>query len=132
MKLFNLSFSELPLSSKKALMEYHYMKEYKSFEDLEKDYDGVRFTLEHITIEEAKSRWKTHQADWQCEYKDFDEYHKMYVGDGSDIPNHGDSMYPVIEGGEGEWLDDGWHRFHSYVKHKKNIIPVLGFQKNEL
>lgn len=132
MKKSNVTFSDLPLPHKKALLEYCSMA-LEEMKDLKNFYDSnrVTFTIEDISLEEAKARWKKHHNnDWSWDCKDFDEYHRIYVGDGSHIPNHGNSMYPVIEGGDDEWLDDGWHRFHSYIKYGKRTIPVLSFCDN--
>lgn len=124
-----LTFAELPIESKKALLEYCYMH-CLTMADVENFYKDNLFSLEIISIEEAKRRCITQSEDWYAE-ESFEEYHKAYVGNGKDIPNHGDSVYPVIEGGFGEWLDDGWHRFHSYVKYGHKEVPVLKIIKEE-
>jgi len=121
----HLLFSELPFESKQALYVYRNEVESNTMEEVEKLYQGRTFTLEFISMEEAKKRCMEQFADWGWECQTFDDYHRIYVGDGSDIPNHGDSMYPVIESGDEEWLEDGWHRFHSYVKYDKKEVPVL-------
>lgn len=122
MKQEHLAFAELPLEAKKALLALRYM-DCESMQEVEDLYQGFVFELEWIPVEEAKKRCMEQSEDlWGC--KTFDDYHQAYL-DGGDIPNHGDSMYPVIEGGMDEWLDDGWHRFHSYVLYGKKEIPVL-------
>lgn len=57
-------------------------------------------------------------------------YHEWYLAD-DHVPDHGASRWPVIEGLAGEaatgtaTLDDGWHRFHSYVRAGDPTVPVL-------
>lgn len=61
---------------------------------------------------------------------DWEAYHAWYLS-GGDVPDHGTSRWPVIENSErgrainGEYLDDGWHRLHSYVRAGDTHIPVL-------
>jgi hypothetical protein len=52
----------------------------------------------------------------------FMEYHAWYCNH-NDVPNHGASVWPVILG-EGV-IDDGWHRFHSYVRRGLTYVPTL-------
>ena len=118
-----MTFNELPIECKKALLAYCYMR-FQTIEEVAEFYKERLFKLETISMEEAKKRCIEQSEDWY-EDETFEAYHQVYVGDGSTIPNHGDSIFPVIEGGFGEWLDDGWHRFHSYVKNGHSTIPVL-------
>lgn len=126
MKRTDLTFRELPIEYKKALLEYNYMR-FETLEEVEAFYTNrILFTMEIIHIEEAKKRCMEFPFD-AGDFKSFNEYHEWYSA-GGDVPDHGDSMYPVIEGGVDEWLDDGWHSFHSYVKKRVKEIPVLIFQ----
>lgn len=119
-----LTFDELTNECKLALLEYFYMS-CESVDDVKEKCKSSLFVFEKISIVEAKKRCMSFPFD--CgEFTTFDEYHNWYVR-GGDIPNYKNSMYPVIQGGCGEWLDDGWHRFHSYIVHKKEYIPVLSF-----
>jgi hypothetical protein len=56
---------------------------------------------------------------------DFDSYHKWFlVHCGTE--DHGVSVWPVILDSTGDaLLQDGWHRFHSYVERKLEQIPCL-------
>ena len=119
MKRVGLTFNELSYEYKQALVEYMYM----DLEEVRVYFEKHRFTEEWISIEEAINRCMTLSADLEV-YESFADYHESYFSVG-DVPNHGDSMYPVIEGGDWEWLLDGWHRFHSYVRYGKTEIPVL-------
>jgi len=56
---------------------------------------------------------------------DFDAYHKWFM-DHCGTEDHGVSVWPVILDSTGDaLLQDGWHRFHSYVERKLEQIPCL-------
>lgn len=60
---------------------------------------------------------------------DWAAYHAWYVSQGG-VPDHGTSRWPVIENplalrGACGYLDDGWHRLHSYIRAGDTHIPVL-------
>lgn len=61
---------------------------------------------------------------------DWETYHEWYLSRGN-VPDHGTSRWPVIEAtiearnADEGYLDDGWHRFHSYVHAGDTHIPVL-------
>jgi hypothetical protein len=61
---------------------------------------------------------------------DWETYHDWYVSRGN-LPDHGTSRWPVIEASiearnaDYGYLDDGWHRFHSYVLAGDTHIPLL-------
>ena len=63
-------------------------------------------------------------------FKDFGEYHNDYQS--KYRVDHGSSVLPVIlypNGGfMNEPIEDGWHRFHSYVAKGLRDIPVLMFK----
>lgn len=125
MKQTDLKYEDLSFENKMALLEYSYMS-CGNLNEVEQFYKNRHFTYEIISVNEAKKRCMEYPFD-AGDFNSFEEYHQWYIGGGC-IPNHGDSMYPVIEGGDDEWLDDGWHRFHSYVKHHKKEIPILSIQ----
>ena len=57
-------------------------------------------------------------------FDSFQEYHEWY-GDNTD---HGDSIFPIIiEPDCGEYIVDGWHRFHSYVRKGIDKIPYVEY-----
>lgn len=118
----NITYFQLSNECKKALLEYCYMS-FETLEEVEEFYKNRLFDFEMLTLEEAKRRCMQFPFD-AGDFPTFEEYHQWYI-DGGDIPDHGDSVYPSIEGGHNEWLDDGWHRFHSYVKKGFQFIPVL-------
>jgi len=70
---------------------------------------------------------KKYDFDWD----DFNEYHQWYQADNP--YDHTDSLFPImlssdkdLESG-GEYIEDGWHRFHSYIKNGITNIPVIKF-----
>lgn len=66
---------------------------------------------------------RTYFGTWQA-------YHEWYLTDDY-VPDHGTSRWPIIEGLAGAaavseaTLDDGWHRFHSYVRAGDTHVPML-------
>jgi len=96
---------------------------FETLKEVEEFYKNHYFVFEIISIEEAKKRCMQFPFD-AGDFSTFEAYHQWYI-EGEDVPDHGNSVYPVIQGGDNEWLDDGWHRFHSYVKKGFQRIPVL-------
>jgi len=60
------------------------------------------------------------------QFKKFSEYHRWYVNQGH-MPRHDTrNRWPVILSDfENETLQDGWHRFHDYVRQGADVIPAL-------
>ena len=126
MSSIKISFNQLPNRAKKAVHEFYHMEGYESLGELKDACEGIFFSLEYIGMEEAKRRCMELSEEYKEVYNSFEDYHKEYVGEGLHIPNHGSSVYPVIESHDCyDWLDDGWHRFHSYVMHGHTVLPVL-------
>ena len=70
--------------------------------------------------------------DYESEgYNDFNKYHKWYRKTNKE--DHGDSVFPIILSSDksirngSEFIEDGWHRFHSYVSKGIKNIPVIKF-----
>lgn len=65
-------------------------------------------------------------ADIEDQFKEFADYHRWYVKHGP-MPRHEPrNRWPVIlSSEEDETLQDGWHRFHDYVRQGAEIIPAL-------
>ena len=65
------------------------------------------------------------------DFDDFNKYHKWYRKQGK--VDHGDSVFPIILSSDEsiengfEFIEDGWHRFHSYVDKGIKNIPVVKF-----
>ena len=60
---------------------------------------------------------------------DFDAYHAWFLNH-CGTEDHGDSVWPVILDSTGDaLLQDGWHRFHSYVERKLEQIPCLYYPR---
>ena len=65
------------------------------------------------------------------DFDDFNKYHKWYRKQGK--VDHGDSVFPIILSSDKslewdfEFIEDGWHRFHSYVDKGITNIPVVKF-----
>ena len=66
-------------------------------------------------------------ANSDYDHASFAAYHEWYVQNCYNEDN-GKSVWPVILNYfDDELLQDGWHRFHSYVERKLKTIPCLYF-----
>jgi len=64
--------------------------------------------------------------DPDAPFETFDDYHKWYVSHG-DTPNHTD-IWPIeleVTNPEMGFIDDGSHRFHSYVRRGVKVVPAI-------
>ena len=65
-------------------------------------------------------------------FDNFNEYHKWYRKKSKE--DYGDSVFPIMLSSDEdrmmpgfEFIEDGWHRFHSYVDKGITNIPVVKF-----
>lgn len=63
-------------------------------------------------------------------WRSFADYHRWYVARGSTPQHAAQGRWPVLLSGGGrgsgeEYLWDGWHRLHSYVRAGQRTIPVV-------
>lgn len=87
-------------------------------------YGKTMFGIASLRVEALKDDvMRTH--DIAEEFSTFDDYHRWYVGGG--VPCHPEmDRWPVILSSYGdETLQDGWHRFHSYVRDGVTEIPAV-------
>lgn len=87
-------------------------------DDYSKVYADRKFRVGTISIEEVKE--KVIQGNG---FDDFDEYHEWF-GDNTD---HGNSVFPIVTSKTKEYIEDGWHRFHSYVRKGLKEIPFVEY-----
>lgn len=120
-------FRDLPATAKQAILT-------RGREHLDPDDKPPRinpnrlFGYVEIPMEELKQAVFTNlmQHNPEAPFKSFDDYHKWYTSHG-DTPNHTE-VWPIeletsyLDGG---LIDDGSHRFHSYVRSGVQIVPVL-------
>jgi len=101
-------------------------------EDYKKVYADREFRIGIIRIEEVIEKIMP-RVTADTGYETFEEYHK-WVYDGTD---HGDSVYPIVTSetiyfdGLKEYIEDGWHRFHSYVHKGMKKIPFVEYLSPE-
>lgn len=63
-------------------------------------------------------------------WKSFADYHRWYTARGATPQHAAQGRWPVLLSGGGrgsgeEFLWDGWHRLHSYVRSGHRTIPVV-------
>lgn len=103
----------------------------KSLPHFVKEYGDEEFGLATIPIEELKRECYERSGDIRNDFPNFDTYHDWYVREG-DTTNHKGSIWPcILSCQDDELFEDGWHRFHSYVRAGAvRDVPVLYFPRN--
>lgn len=118
------AFADLPQPAKDAVMQYMHEG---NIDDMDTWLLQFTYVLAELPVEAFKAAV---MEDWDTRdggYKSFAEYHAWYVGQGEPITDHGPSHWPaILSSWDGETLEDGWHRVHSYIRAGHATIPVLG------
>lgn len=91
-------------------------------DDYAKVYADREFRIGTISIEDVKDR-VIQRSGFAAQFDSFDDYHERYY-DGTD---HGDSVFPIVVSDCEEYIEDGWHRFHSYVEKGLKKIPFVEY-----
>ena len=122
------NFDELPETAQQALRHWSHEQSAEEQESWQRE-QGFAYEIETVPMAEMKARVFDTNADMPDDFGDFDSYHAWFTN-GGDTPDHGDSRWPVIEAEpsldpQSEYLDDGWHRFHSYVNAGDETVDVL-------
>lgn len=110
------ALSDLPQPGKNAIQAY-YADEFGEDVDPQSQWGYVELPTEAL-----KQAIGGHD-----DHPDFDSYHREYVG-GGDIPDHPSADYAIIlddDDVHGEFILDGWHRFHDYVRKGVEKIPAI-------
>ena len=89
-------------------------------DDYAKVYGNTEFRIGEIDTEELKAKIMRSQCS---SFESFDDYHEWY-GDDTD---HGDSVFPIVLSDCDECIEDGWHRFHSYIRKGLKVIPYVEY-----
>lgn len=96
-----------------------------------KKYGDCKFGVVNIPTEVLKSEVMKGENDIGRDFKTFDEYHKWYISEDDSLPHYpSKNRWPCImdatEDDNYNWiLEDGWHRFHSYVRSGHKTIPCI-------
>lgn len=122
-----VSYDDLPVEAQKAIQNWTdvHTPEYLAMHARLSLWQMVLIDTE--TLIERVMATGDHADDFDG---DWETYHGWYMDRGS-VPDHGDSRWPVLEASvearnaDFGYLDDGWHRFHSYVAAGDTHIPVL-------
>lgn len=117
------SFDDLPDFAKDAI---RHQGDSTSPEDHEAYARSREWQYARVPTELMAERIMAADPDLVADHGTFEAYHDWYVSRGR-VPDHGDSHWPSIEAGPGMvgYLDDGWHRFHSYVARGMKNVPLL-------
>lgn len=122
------TFDALPEPAKQALRHWSHENSAEEQGSWQRE-QNVRYEIETVPMSEIQARIMATNTSMIEDFGDFGRYHTWFIG-GGDVPDHGESRWPVIEAEatfapEAEYLDDGWHRFHSYVRAGDQIVDVL-------
>lgn len=127
-------FKELPIEYKESIV----IRALEINEDIEwvssnindaiiqyQDIEGDRlFYWGEVPIDIIKEQIMS--SDIGIDFDSFEDYHIWY----GDPGNRYERLIPIIIGDPGEFISDGWHRFHSYVDRGVDIIPVIAYYYN--
>lgn len=84
-------------------------------------YGDREFRIGEIDTEKLKERIVKNPTF--C-YDSFEEYYEWY----NDDTDHGDSVFPIVVSEQNdEYIEDGWHRFHSYIRKGMKKIPFVEY-----
>lgn len=135
-----LKFKDLPKQAQLALVVYMDCWFLNSDVQPGKPIDSyLPFCLKHhgdelfgiamVPMEHLKKEIMKRKGDVKREFKTFDAYHKWYCTSSRGMQVYSKkSVWPCILSQMGEEIfEDGWHRFHSYVKLGLTEVPVLFF-----
>jgi hypothetical protein len=62
-------------------------------------------------------------------FGNFEAYAKWYASAGNRVPKHKVQWPCILSEFDDELFEDGWRRFHAYVKQRRPTTPVLLFPK---
>lgn len=143
-----ISFSELPRTAQKAYLQRYVIEceciegfDYSEVEKFTDNGEGgwlsfiveatpllanQRFRYGLCAAEDIKQRIMTIEPEISKSYATFQAYADWYCA--GPLPEHSDSdRWPCMASGDDLVLEDGWHRFHAYVKAGHSTIPILEF-----
>jgi len=131
------SFDDLPQEAQNAAIIYQFgsgsrwskiEKEHieEARQELRERTRGRLWGFVYIPTKQVKQFVFQFGKDVSKDWKDFDSYHKWYVSCG-DTPKHRKKWPIILSGFMDEFIQDGWHRMHCYIKHGKKKIPALLF-----
>jgi len=90
-----------------------------------KEHGSEMFGYVEIPIEDLIEA-VMHDEEIGEQFQTFEDYHDWYLSQGH-MPRHGPrGRWPVILSSfDEETLQDGWHRFHHYIRQGARMIPAV-------
>lgn len=91
-----------------------------------KEFGKERFLFGVVPMELITKRVGASVDKFDDAFSTFDDWHKHYRDTGGAV-DHGNSVLPIImaDNGHEGGIDDGWHRFNSYVAKGLKAVPVV-------
>jgi len=92
-------------------------------------YGNTKFGIIDIPSVEVYKRMFKLDKDIHHSFDNFEEYHKWYIkndGPAETTRHRRTNRWPcIISGFDDELFQDGWHRFHTYIRRKDPTIPCI-------
>jgi hypothetical protein len=120
---------ELSRAAQFAISTYEAQYIDRSPSQIRKDLRSMAFGYVEIPTATLSALILRHMNDFGAGYASFRAYHRWYVGVG-DMPDHPlENPWPVVLARQSDedcnLLEDGWHRFHDYVRKGLKVIPAV-------
>ena len=130
--IYNILFNYIEGENFFSELEENYQQAIKIYSYNLTDEDLTYYKFQYGKIPTAviiELIWNFH-PEIKEEYDSFSEYHEWYMNHG-DTPDHTSQWAVVIGTGvvQEEIIEDGWHRFHSYIKNGFPSIPFVVYKK---
>ena len=119
-----LNFDQLDKNYKSAIKKYSYNLS-------EEELNNYHYLVGGISINKVKRLiMKNHPDEFLKDFSNFDKYHHWYISH-EDTPFYEDIWPIIIATGcvSNEIIEDGWHRFHSYIRSGIKSIPFVIYAK---
>lgn len=131
-----MTYDQLPEVSQLAMIAWYLQGTTLDWEGAVEAAKCHDYRLSEIPTEDFIERMMTYTESSPPEidrFTSFDEYHKDYVareaGRGTPVPNYpATNRWPVLIPASDYLIEDGFHRFHSYVESGHTTIPVIEIQ----
>jgi hypothetical protein len=138
-----LTFSNLPLSAQKSIIQYMGIDGddwSELIEDIDvstddgwnkaiavtcKEHGDNIYTIYDVPVNVFKDLIMQTPSDFAGWHDTFQDYHEWFIK-GENLPNYPDvERWPAIAWCDSEGFIDGWHRIHDYIASGHQTIPTI-------
>lgn len=120
---------ELEPHQQEAAATYHGQMQYEGGAGPDETPESYLYQVRDEPAEHVKAKVMEGDPTTEEGHPSWDAYHQQYLG-GDEVPHHpADKRWPVIvDDANRNYIDDGYHRFHSYVRDGAATIPTMRMQ----